>query len=328
MAELTQVLRHLVPVEDPNALVDSSTGDDAAVYRLSEDRALVVTTDFFTPVVDDPRDFGHIAAANALSDIYAMGARPLFGLNLVAFPRSLLADGILDEILEGGGEVCREAGIPILGGHSIDDPEPKFGLVAVGEVHPDRVVRNAGARPGDAVVLTKPVGSGVVATAIKEGAATPSAISAAVQVMATLNKGASEAMLEVGVSACTDVSGFGLLGHLRNLARASGVHAEIHAASVPLLPGARELAAAGHVPGGSRRNLADLTEDVRWSDEIDDALRTLLADAQTSGGLLMCVPPERLETLLEALEGRAPAAAVLGRIVEAGPGARTLTVLP
>jgi selenide,water dikinase len=327
MSELAQVLRHLVPVDDPNALVDSSTGDDAAVYRLSDDRALVVTTDFFTPIVDDPRDFGRIAAANALSDIYAMGARPLFALNLVGFPRSLLAEGLLERILEGGGEVCREAGIFVLGGHSIDDPEPKFGLVAVGEVHPDRIVTNGGARPGDLLVLTKPIGSGVVATAVKAGAASQAVTAAAVEVMATLNKGAAEAMLRVEASAATDVTGFGLLGHLRNLARASGVQAEIHAEDVPFLPGARELASSGHVPGGSRRNLADVEADVLWSGAVDETTRTLLTDAQTSGGLLICVPPERLEPLLEALEGTAPVAAVIGRIVEPRPGSVPVRIL-
>ncbi len=327
MSELTQVLRHLVPVDDPNALVDSSTGDDAAVYRLSPDRALVVTTDFFSPIVDDPYDFGRIGAANALSDIYAMGATPLFALNLVAFPRALLGEGVLDEILRGGGDVCREAGIPVLGGHSIDDAEPKFGLVAVGEVHPDRIVTNAGARPGDVVVLTKPIGSGVVTTALKAGVASTASVSAAVDAMARLNRGAADAMREAGAHAATDVTGYGLLGHLRNLARASGVRAEIDAGAVPLLPGAAGLAEAGHVPGGSHRNLTDLEGEVRWSGTVDEALQTLLTDAQTSGGLLICVPPERLDTLIEALEGRAPVAAVIGRILERAPGSETVTVL-
>jgi len=327
MVELTQVLRRLVPVDDPNALVDSSTGDDAAVYRLSPDRALVVTTDFFTPIVDDARSFGRIAAANALSDIYAMGGRPLFALNLVGFPRSLLREGLLEEILVGGGEVCSKAGIPVLGGHSIDDPEPKFGLVAVGEVHPDRIVTNTGARPGDALVLTKPIGSGVVATAIKAGAASGPAVEMAVEVMSTLNRGASEAMRMAGVVAATDVTGFGLLGHLSNLVRASGVQAELDAEAVPLLPSARELAAAGHVPSGSRRNLADLQNEVVWKETVDETMRILLADAQTSGGLLMCVSPERLDLLLEALEGSAPVSAVIGRIVDGRPTSETLTVL-
>src|SRR5688572_3225282 len=214
MAELTQVLRHVLPVDDPRALVDASTGDDAAVYRLSADRALVVTTDFFTPVVDDPFDFGRIAAANALSDVYAMGARPLFALNLLAFPRQLLGEGAAAEIVRGGGEICREAGIPVLGGHSIDDPEPKFGMVAIGEVHPDHVVTVRAALPGDLLVLTKAIGTGVISTAIKAGAAEAPIVAAAIASMTTLNRAAAEAMSAHGIRAGTDVTGFGLLGHL------------------------------------------------------------------------------------------------------------------
>jgi selenide,water dikinase len=321
MAELTQVLRHVLPVEDPNALVGHTTGDDAAVYRLTDDRALVVTADFFTPIVDDPFDFGRIAAANALSDLYAMGARPLFVLNLVAFPRKLLSEGILDEILRGGSHVTRAVGIPTLGGHSIDDTEPKYGLVAVGEVHPERLVTNAGARPGDRLVLTKPVGSGIVATAIKRGEAEPRTIANAVEVMATLNDVAAEAMLEAEVRSATDVTGFGLLGHLRNLLRSSGVAAVVRSSEVPMLPEARSLAEGGHVPGGTTRNLEDLDDDVEFSDTIDPVLRILLADAQTSGGLIMCVPPDRLDGLLDALRGRTPALAVIGEVVE-GPAGR------
>lgn len=320
MSELTHVLRHLVPVEDPDALVDASTGDDAAVYRLSDDRALVVTTDFFTPIVDDPAAFGRIAAANALSDIYAMGGRPLFALNLVGFPRKLLGEGILEEILRGGGEACREAGISVLGGHTVDDAEPKFGLVAVGEVHPDRMITNAGARAGDVLVLTKPLGSGVVATAIKADAAPPEVVAATVEVMAWLNRGAAEVATRHGIRAGTDVTGYGLLGHLRSLARASGVGAEIDAGAVPLLEGALALADAGHVPGGSRRNLTDLADDVVWADGVPEGVRTLLGDAQTSGGLLLCVPPDRVEALVADLDGQAATAAVVGRIVEGGPG--------
>lgn len=320
MAELTQVLRHVLPVEDPNSLVDVSTGDDAAVYRLSDERALVVSVDFFTPIVDDPRDFGRIGAANALSDIYAMGARPLFGLNLVGFPRKLLGEGVLEEILVGGAATCREAGIAVLGGHSIDDAEPKFGMVAVGDVHPGRLVTNVGARPGDALVLTKPLGSGVIATAVKAGAADEEVIRHAVEVMATLNRGACDAMLDVGVRAATDVTGYGLLGHLRKLLRNSDVRAEVDAEAVPLLPGAADLAEAGHVPGGTERNLADLASDVVFDEGLPHRLRTLLADAQTSGGLLMAVEPGRVGELVGGLEGRAPAAAVIGRVVEGRAG--------
>ena len=320
MSELTQVLRHVLPVDDPNALVGHTTGDDAAVYRLADDRALVVTADFFTPIVDDPFDFGRIAATNALSDLYAMGARPLFVLNLVGFPRKLLAEGILDEILRGGSEVTRSVGIPTLGGHSIDDAEPKYGLVAIGEVHPDRMITNAEARPGDRLVLTKPIGSGVVATAIKKGAAPDDVIDEAVRVMTTLNNVAASAMVASGVSAATDVTGFGLLGHLRNLLRASGVGAVVHAADVPLLRGARALAEAGHVPGGTRRNLDDLADSVSFEGQVDDVTRILLADAQTSGGMLACVPEGRVDDYLDALDGRTPAAAVIGEVVQGSPG--------
>jgi selenide,water dikinase len=320
MSELTHVLRHVVPVDDPDALVGYATGDDAAVYRIAADRAMVVTADFFTPIVDDPYDFGRIAAANALSDIYAMGARPLFVLNLVGFPRTLLAAGLLEEILRGGSEIAREAGVPTLGGHSIDDAEPKYGLVAVGEVNPASMVTNAAAKPGDALVLTKPVGSGVIATAIKKGAAPTDVIEGAVRVMSTLNRRAAEAMLKAGVRSATDVTGFGLLGHLHKMLYASGVSARIDASAVPLLPGARELAAAGHVPGGTHRNLADLESALDFAAELDEVTRILLADAQTSGGLLMSVPMERVEGLIEDLTGNVPAAAVIGVVADGVPG--------
>jgi selenide,water dikinase len=320
MSELTQVLRHVLPVEDPNALVGHATGDDAAVYRLTADRALVVTTDFFTPIVDNPYDFGRISATNALSDIYAMGARPLFVLNLVGFPRKLLRDGILDEILRGGSDVTRAVGIPTLGGHSIDDNEPKYGLVVIGEVHPDRMVTNSGAQVGDVLVLTKPLGSGVIATAIKRGEVDENVIADAVQVMTTLNRSAAEAMLSAEVQAATDVSGFGLLGHLRGMMSASGTSATLETARIPFLAGARELTEAGHVPGGTRRNLEDLAGDLDFADSVDEVTRILLADAQTSGGLLMCVAPDRLTALLTDLEGHTPSASVIGEVVQGQPG--------
>ena len=320
MSELAQVLRRVLPVSDPNALVGHATGDDAAVYRLSDDRALVVTADFFTPIVDSPYDFGRIAAANALSDIYAMGARPLFVLNLVGFPRKLLGEGILEDILRGGNDMAREAGVPTLGGHSIDDPEPKYGLVAVGEVHPDRMVTNAMARPGDRLVLTKPLGSGVIATAVKKGEAARDVVEGAVEVMASLNAPAAEAMVAVGARCATDVTGFGLLGHLRNLLRSSGVAARLDAAKIPMLPGARRLASAGHIPGGTERNLEDVSGDVAFGEAVDPVTRTLLADAQTSGGLLICVPEDGLERLLSRLYGTTPAATVVGEVTAGESG--------
>ena len=329
------MLRHLIPTDDPAVLVDASTADDAAVYRLDDDRALVVTADFFTPIVDDPYDFGRIAAANALSDIYAMGARPLVALNLVAFPRDLLNRGILEEIIRGGGETVKRAGAAILGGHSIDDPEPKYGLCVVGEVAPDGLVRNSTARPGDALVLTKPLGTGIVGTAIKAGHASPGVMEEAVHSMATLNRRAAEAMLRHGVHACTDVSGYGLVGHLRELAEGSDVSARITADAVPILPGARALIGGGHVPGGTERNLEDTADVVDWG-HTDDAVRTLLADAQTSGGLLIALPPADAEALVEELArpaaptpdsesspeaaGRTAAPAVIGTIEDGEPG--------
>lgn len=303
-------------------LVDARTADDAAVYRLDDQRALVATTDFFTPIVDDPYDFGRIAAANALSDVYAMGARPLFALNLVAFPRKLLSSGLLDEILRGGGDAAREAGIPVLGGHSIDDDEPKFGLAVIGEVAPDRIVRNSTARPGDALVLTKPLGTGVIATALKGDAADAAVVAGAVASMATLNRAAAEAMLEVGVDAATDVTGFGLVGHLREMLLGSGAAARLRASAVPLLPGAVELARAGRIPGGTRRNMEDAADAVRWGDDVAPEIRVLLCDAQTSGGLLIALPAERADALVAALRARqAPAAAVIGEVVAGDAGA-------
>jgi selenide,water dikinase len=309
------VLRPILPVDDPAVLVDATTGDDAAVYRIDVDRALVVTTDFFTPIVDDPAAFGRIAAANALSDIYAMGATPLFTLSLVGFPRRLLDRGILDEIAGAGAQLMREAGAPVLGGHSIDDPEPKFGFCVIGEVDPDEIVRNSTARAGDALVLTKALGTGIVATALKAGQASPEAVEAAVASMTTLNAEAARAMRQHDVHACTDVTGYGLVGHLREMAEASGVSARIEAAAVPILAGARALAEAGQVPGGTRRNLDDTADSVDWGDT-DDPTRLLLADAQTSGGLLIALPHEGAERLVAEIDG----AAVIGALEEGQAG--------
>ena len=324
MSELAQVLRHLVPIESEQALVDASTGDDAAVYALGDGRAVVVTLDFFTPLVDDPYDFGRIAAANALSDIYAMGADPLFVLNLLAFPRALLDHGLVEEIIRGGSDIAREAGVPIMGGHSVDDPEPKYGLVAVGEVQVDNLVTNASAKAGELLVLTKALGTGVVATAIKAEAASTAATEAAVKSMTALNREAAEAMKSVGVRTATDVTGYGLLGHLSNLLLQSGVAAEIVADDVPVLPEVAELIAAGHIPGGTRRNLEDLEDRVEFGDR-DETTRLILADAQTSGGLLITIPEERAEELMKLLQAAAPVAAIIGRVTDGVPG--TIKVL-
>jgi selenide,water dikinase len=326
MSELAQVLRPLLPVDSPEALVDAATRDDAAVYRIAEDRALVVTVDFFTPVVDDPLVFGRIGASNALSDIYAMGARPLFALNIVGFPRKLLGSGALEEIIRGGAEVAADAGVLILGGHSIDDPEPKYGMVVVGEVHPDRIITNTGAEPGQDLILTKPLGTGIIATAIKSGAASPVQIKAAVDSMSALNRAGGELIVDAGIRTATDVTGYGLLGHLQNLVSQSGVSATLSFQAVPIIPGAVELAQRGNVPGGTRRNMRDLEGTVRFFPEAGEIPRILLSDAQTSGGLLIVSPPEKTEGLLALLRQEAPWAAVIGRITEGSPG--TVTIEP
>jgi selenide,water dikinase len=310
------VLRYLPPIADQNVLVGTDVPDDAAVYRLSADRALVATVDYFTPIVDDAYDFGRIAAANALSDVYAMGARPLFALSIVGFPRDKLPLSVLGEILRGGADKVGEAGIFVVGGHSIDDPEPKYGLVVLGEVHPDRIVTKAGARPGDRLFLTKPLGIGIISTGIKRGKVGPEVISEAVEVMTALNAGAADAMTSVGPSAGTDVTGFGLLGHLNEMVSQSGVGARVYLNRVPVLSAAWGLARDGVVPGGTRRNLAYLLDRVTWADGIGEAERLVLADAQTSGGLLIAVPADRAEALRAALSARGTlATAEIGEIV-------------
>ncbi len=311
---------------DPRILVDASRRDDAAVFQMAPDRAIVATVDFFTPIVDDPYDFGRIAATNAFSDLYAMGATPLFALNLVGWPRDTLPFELLGEVLRGGADVARAAGAFVLGGHSVDDPEPKYGMAAIGEVHPDRIVTNAGARPGDALVLTKPLGTGVLTTALKRDLLTESDVAAAVTTMTTLNAGAARAMLGVGVHAATDVTGFGLLGHLRTLLEASGAAAEVRAAAVPLLPHAREAAERGAIPGGTERNAASVADAVSFAAGVNQMTRLLLADAQTSGGLLVAVAAERADALVAALRREAtPAAAVIGRVVTGTPGTIAVT---
>jgi selenide,water dikinase len=307
-------------VEDPRVLVDAATRDDAAVFLLSPERALVSTVDFFTPIVDDPSAWGAIAVANALSDIYAMGATPLFGLNLVGWPREQLPFEVLGKVLEGAAQVARRANCLVLGGHSIDSLEPTFGMAVVGEVHPDRMLTNAGACAGDRLVLTKPLGTGILATALKRDALLETGMTEAVRSMTTLNDGAARAALRIGVSAATDVTGFGLLGHLTNILEASKVAAEIAFDSIPLLPHARSLASRGVIPGGTERNLA-AAERVEWASELTATDRYLCVDAQTSGGLLLVVPPEHEAALVAALvEEQTPAAAVIGRIVAGTPG--------
>jgi selenide,water dikinase len=307
------VLRHIPLVRDQNVLVDAASRDDAAVYRIGPDRALVVTVDFFTPIVDDPNAWGAIAAANSLSDVYAMGGRPLFGLNIVGWPREQLPMSLLAEVLEGAARITAQAGCVVLGGHSIDDPEPKFGMVVVGEVHPDRMLTVSGARKGDLIVLTKPLGTGILATAHKRGVLEPEEMVPAIEVMTTLNDGAARAALAHGATGATDVTGFGLIGHLKNVVDASGVGARLDIARVPFLPGAVELAAQGAVPGGTRRNLDAIP--VEWTDDVSEMERVLCADAQTSGGLLITVPEEHIRGLMEALRAAGtPAHRVIGEI--------------
>ena len=310
------MLRQLPPVSDPDLLVGLSTSDDAAVYRLRPDLALVQTVDFFPPIVDDPFQFGEIAVANALSDVYAMGGTPLLGLNVVAFPADHPRE-VLSEMLRGGASKAGEAGVLIVGGHTVDDKEPKYGLAVTGTVTPGRQITNAGARPGDVLVLTKPIGTGVITTAGKADAVDRSVLSGAVDNMRALNSGASRAMVASRAHACSDVTGFGLIGHLREIAQASGLTGHIRSDDVPLLAGARELAEAGYAPGGSRRNLESVDASTEWSGAVDLTTRQLLADAQTSGGLLIAVAPADLEELAENLgrEGVAEWAAI-GELVE------------
>jgi len=286
--ELGQVLGVLPPIVDPNVLVATAGRDDAAVYRIAPDRALVATVDFFTPIVDDPAEFGSIAAANALSDVYAMGARPLFALCITAFPREKLNTGLLEKIVAGGAAKMTEAGIAVVGGHSVDDAEPKFGYAVIGEVHPDRVVANNGAHPGDVLYLTKPLGSGLITTAIKRGLCPRALEREAVAVMTCLNRAGSEAMVAAGATAATDVTGYGLIGHLANIKGG----ADIQLSAVPFMAGVRELASNDLFPSGSRRNHAAFREQVDWGGiaEID---QMMLCDAQTSGGLLVAIPPDR-----------------------------------
>lgn len=312
-----RIIAQLPTFDDPALLVGTNTADDAAVYRLSDDLALVQTVDFFTPVVDDPYDFGRIAATNALSDIYAMGATPLIALNIVAFPVDILPLDDLAHILRGGADVARAAGMTIVGGHTIDDREPKYGLAVTGTVHPTAYVTNATARPGNALVLTKPLGTGIVATAIKRGLAEPEVVAAATRSMTTLNRDGAEAAVAAGADSMTDVTGFGLLGHLLEMCDGSGVTAEVWFDALPWLPGAVDLAVAGAVPGGTRRNLEYVAPRVMWADDFQEHEMLLTADAQTSGGMLIAVPEERLSTLLEELRSRDTlAAAVVGRMHE------------
>ena len=311
-ALLAPLVQALPRSSDPNLLVGVSTSDDAGVYRVREDLALVQTVDFFTPIVDDPYDFGRIAATNALSDVYAMGGRPLSALNLVAWSVEDLGAEMLGEVLRGGADVARAAGAAIVGGHTIDDPEPKYGLAVTGLVHPDEVITNASGRSGDALVLTKPVGAGAVTTSLKKGLVTDAVLAGAVEVMTRLNAAAAEAARAAGAHGMTDVTGFGLLGHLHELALASGVAAEVDSTAVPAIPGALELLEDDRaVAGGSRNNRRYAEEFATFEPGVDEVHRRLMTDAMTSGGLLVAVDPARAAEL---------PGAVIGRLVEGEPG--------
>jgi len=292
-AALHPLIRELPRSSDPALLVGTETADDAAVYRVSDDLAIVSTVDFFTPIVDDPYDFGRIAATNALSDVYAMGGRPVTALNLLAFSLDELGPDVLRDILRGGGDVATAAGVAVVGGHSIDDAEPKYGMAVTGTVHPDRLVRNSTARPGDELWLTKPVGGGVASTAAKRGLADPALTERTTAVMTTLNAEASTAAVAAGASAMTDVTGFGLLGHLHELCEASGVSAEVEAGAVPAIDGVLELLRGADAPvaGGTRRNREWVEPSVSWDPDVPEEARWLLCDAMTSGGLLVAAAP-------------------------------------
>ena len=296
--------------DNPNVLVGYDTADDAGVYRLSDELALVQTVDFFTPIVDDPFTFGAIAAVNALSDVYAMGGIPISALSIVAFP----ADGDmqdLSEILQGGMSKMQEAGCAVLGGHSVNDPEIKFGYAVTGTIHPDRIKANSGARAGDVVLFTKALGTGVIGTALKRGIASAQSVEAATASMLTLNRAACEAMLRFDVHGCTDITGFGMIGHSREMALASGVTIEIEAGRLPLLPGALEAIAAGAVPAGLKNNREFASCDVEIAGEPDPAIVELLYDPQTAGGLLITLP----EADARALQRAFPAAVRIGRVI-------------
>jgi len=314
---LEEILKKLPVPTDPAILVGTETSDDAAVYRISDDTAIVQTVDFFTPVVDDPFDFGAIAAANALSDIYAMGATPLFALSVVGFPSSRLPMAVLEKILAGAQAKTAEAGIAIIGGHTVDDTEPKYGLAVTGVVHPRRIVTNRTAQAGDVLILTKPLGVGILSTALKQGMLDEDSRKQLVATMAGLNKGAAEAMQVVGAHACTDVTGFGLLGHLLEMMNGSLTSAIINAGQVPFLPQVMELATSGVIPGGTKDNLAFTAPYVTYAETISRTRRLMLNDAQTSGGLLISIRSDKAAELLDRLhDGGVKVTAVIGRVIE------------
>lgn len=306
-------------------LVGLDTSDDAGVYRLTDELAIVQTLDFFTPIVDDPYSFGQVAAANAISDIYAMGGKPLTALNIVAFPIADLDKQILADILRGAGDKLKEAGATLVGGHSIEDKEPKFGLAVTGTVHPDKVRANAGAKPGDKLILTKPIGVGILTSSIKRDLLTEEEIARVTEVMATLNKTAAETMAQYDVHACTDVTGFGLLGHTSEMAKGSKAGVRIAKEAVPVLPRVRELAEQGVIPGGTKNNFAHLQGDVTFPESMDQIDQYILCDAVTSGGLLISVAGSEADALLKDLLDAGVEAAIVGDVTADHPGHITVS---
>jgi selenide,water dikinase len=320
-ADLRQVIANLPLAEpNPNLLVGLDTSDDAGVYKLNDDLAIVQTVDFFTPIVDDPYSFGQIAAANALSDIYAMGGKPLTVLNIVAFPIQKLDKQVLSDILRGASEKVKEAGATLVGGHSIDDNEPKFGLAVTGLIHPEKVRTNAGAKPGDKLILTKPIGVGILTTSIKKDQLSEAEVARVTQVMSTLNKTAAEIMEPYEVHACTDITGFGLMGHASEMAKGSGAGINIVKEQVPVLPRVRKLAEEGFVPGGTKNNFAYLQDSITFPETMDQIDQWILCDAVTSGGLLISVTPEQAEDLLEKLVQAGVEASLIGEVTSEHAG--------
>ena len=312
-----QVLHHLNKVDDPNVLVGFNTLDDAGVYKLRDDLAIVQTIDCFPPVVDDPYYYGAIACANALSDIYAMGAKPISALNIAGFPREKLPLEVLEQILKGGSDKAKEAGVAIIGGHTVKTKEPLYGLAVTGLIHPEKIIRNSGAKLGDVLVLTKPLGIGIITTGIKQGKVSPKLEKKISEIMSTLNKSASEAMIEVGVNACTDITGFGLLGHLWEMVCGSNVVAGLNFSQIPILDEVWDMVNNKVIPGGTLSNLKFVSDKVDWDDNISEEKKIILADAQTSGGLLISCPEAKSKKLLKILESKlVEEPRIIGQIIE------------
>lgn len=319
--ELQEVLQNLpASIPNNNVLVGLDTSDDAGVYQLNEELAIVQTLDFFTPIVDNPYDFGQVAAANAVSDVYAMGGTPVTALNIVAFPIAQLEKSILSAILEGAKDKLNEASIALVGGHSIDDEEPKFGLSVTGTIHPGKIRTNTGAKPGDKLILTKPIGVGIMTSSLKKGLLSEEEIQLVTKVMTTLNKTAMEVSQSYDINASTDVTGFGLLGHLTEIAQGSDVGVQIDYNSVPVLPRVHELAEAGHIPGGSKSNFQYVEKQIHFAESLQQIDKWILTDAVTSGGLLLSVPGEEAISLEKALRAKGVDASIIGEVTENTPG--------